>query len=313
MITTAFTCTGPYAILIMLGIKRVENRGMMPVPAKGRCAVGCSKSFCKEEYGNFVQWASRTLPSVDFERIPAWSDVKDWPGKIVGACDYEARGRNDLRLEGDVVRSRGTPDPTDADKDHLTTQPSNRQTISWDEGYAYWWDLSEVVCFDVPIPCRGNVGMWQMPLALAERVSAADEQFRAIGVKIASAEDAARLFRAAFPIVGDREGFFVLPLDGENRVLAAPMLVSLGHEVGTTAIDAGVIFHEALKAGAAKIIVAHNHPSGNLRPSKADIVATVRLREAGELLGVSLIDHLILGALNPDGHPALFSSVKEGK
>ena len=290
MITSAFTCTGPYAVLIMLGIKRVENRSMMPVPAKGRCAVGCSKSFCKEEYGNFVQWASRTLPSVDFERIPAWSDVKDWPGKIVGACDYEARGRNDLRLEREnAARSASVP-------------------CQWDEGYAYWWDLSEVVCFDVPIPCRGNVGMWQMARALAERVSAADEQFRAIGVKIASAEDAARLFRAAFPIVGDREGFFVLPLDGENRVLAAPMLVSLGHEVGTTAIDAGVIFHEALKMGAAEIIVAHNHPSGNLRPSKADIVATARLREAGELIGVSLIDHLILGASDSAGRPA-FSSV----
>ena len=57
LITNAFTCTGPYAILIMLGIKRVENRNMMPCLAKGRCAVGCSKSFCKEEFGAFVQWA----------------------------------------------------------------------------------------------------------------------------------------------------------------------------------------------------------------------------------------------------------------
>ena len=101
MIISAFTCTGPYAVLIMLGIKRVENRSMMPVPSKGRCAVGCSKSFCKEEYGNFVQWAAQVLPEEDFARIPAWCDVKEWPGKIVGACDYEARGRNDLRLEGD--------------------------------------------------------------------------------------------------------------------------------------------------------------------------------------------------------------------
>ena len=66
MTTHAFTCTGPYAILIMLGIKRVENRSALPVPAKGRCAVGCSKSFCKEEYGNFVQWASRALSPEDF-------------------------------------------------------------------------------------------------------------------------------------------------------------------------------------------------------------------------------------------------------
>ena len=71
MITSAFTCTGPYAILILLGIKRVENRVSaeakpscrrqalarcaMPVPAKGRCAISCSKSFCKEEYGEFVR------------------------------------------------------------------------------------------------------------------------------------------------------------------------------------------------------------------------------------------------------------------
>ena len=88
MITSAFTCTGPYAILIMLGIKRVENRSMYPSPMKGRCAVGCSKSFCKEEYGNFVQWASRALSPEDFALIPAWNDVKDWPGTIVGVCNY---------------------------------------------------------------------------------------------------------------------------------------------------------------------------------------------------------------------------------
>jgi len=42
MISLAFTCTGSYAILIMLGIKRVENRSVMPVPSKGRCAASCS-------------------------------------------------------------------------------------------------------------------------------------------------------------------------------------------------------------------------------------------------------------------------------
>ena len=80
MITFAFTCTGPYAVLIMLGIKRVENRNARPEPENGRCAVGCSKSFCKEEFGEFVRWAARTLPEADFERIPSWSDVKEWPG-----------------------------------------------------------------------------------------------------------------------------------------------------------------------------------------------------------------------------------------
>jgi DNA repair protein RadC len=281
----------------MLGIKRVENRSVMPVPAKGRCAVGCSKSFSKQEYGNFVQWASRALPSEDFERIPAWSDVKDWPGKIVGACDYEGRGRNDFRLEGgEAARPRGTD-----------AAVAGRPPYQWDEGYAYWWDLSEVVCFDEPIPCRGNVGMWQMPPVLAERVTETDAQARAVGTKIASAEDAARLFRAAIPIAGNREGFFVLPLDAEKRVLAAPMLVSLGHEDGTTVIDAGAIFREALKAGAEEIIVAHNHPSGDPTPSKPDIVTTAKLREAGAMLGVPLIDHLILGAASSGGRHGFIS------
>ena len=89
MITSAFTCTGPYAILILLGLKRVENRSAMSVPAKGCCAISCSKSFCREEYGEFVRWASRALKPEEFETIPAWEEVKNWPGKVVGCCDYE--------------------------------------------------------------------------------------------------------------------------------------------------------------------------------------------------------------------------------
>ena len=289
MITSAFTCTGPYAVLIMLGIKRVENRSLHPVPAKGRCAVGCSKSFCREEYGNFVQWAAQTLPEEEFERIPAWGDVKEWPGKIVGACEYEAHGRNDLRLEGAVARrSRG-------ERTAGAPRPRRSAALSWDEGYEYWWDLSEVVCFDRPIPCRGNVGMWQMPSALAAQVTAEDVQARAVGERIETAEDAARLFRLAVPIAGKMEGFFVLPLDAAGHALSAPVMVALGHETGTTAVGPREVFREALNVGAEKIIVAHNHPSGDLTPSKADIATTARLREAGEIVGVALIDHLIVG------------------
>ena len=147
MITNAFTCTGTYAILILLGIKRVENRSAMPAPAKGRCAISCSKKFCAAEYGEFVRWAARALKPEEFEMIPAWGDVKDWPGKVVGCCDYEGT------LSAPVAEGRDG-------------------TVMWDEGYPYWWNLSEVVSFDRPIPCRGNVGMWQMPPALAAQVTA---------------------------------------------------------------------------------------------------------------------------------------------
>ena len=262
MLTSAFTCIGPYAVLIMLGIKRVENRSAMPEPAKGRCAVGCSKSFCREEYGNFIQWASRALPPEDFDLIPSWSDVADWPGRIVGACDYEA----DERTDG-----------------------------AWNEGYPYWWHLSNVTCFDAPLPCRGNVGMWQMPPALAAQVTAADSLARAVGEKVASKDDALRLFSLATPLAGKSEGFFVLPLDADRRVLAAPILVSLGTEA-TAVIQAKDIFTAALKAGAEEIIVAHNHPSGDPTPSKADYDTTVKLNDGANLVGLELLDHLILGA-----------------
>ena len=138
MIANAFTCTGSYAILILYGIKRTENRSAWPEPREGRAAISCSKSFCKEEYGQFIAWASVNLPPEDFEKLPAWREVKDWPGKVVGVCDYKARER------------------------------TGRE--SWDEGYQYWWDLSNVVRLPEPIPCRGNVGMWSLPLSIAQSV-----------------------------------------------------------------------------------------------------------------------------------------------
>jgi len=262
MINSAFTCTGPYAVLIMLGMKRVENRNARPEPEKGRCAVGCSKSFCKEEFGEFVRWAARTLPEADFERIPSWSDVKEWPGKIVGACDYACRERS-------------------------------QKAEPWDEGYPYWWDLSEVVCFDSPISCRGNVGMWQMPPDLARRVSLADALARSVGITISTADDARRIFDAAVPIAGSNEGFFVLPLDASRRTLAAPVLVSLGTE-STAVVRPKDVFAEALKVDADSVIVAHNHPGGNPNPSPQDRQLTEAVTRLGEALGVKVLDHLVL-------------------
>lgn len=263
MITSAFTSTGPYAILIMLGIKRVENRSMRPVREKGRCAVSCSKKFCKEEYGNFIQWASRALPPEDFALLPSWCDVKDWPGKIVGCVDYSCR-------EGATEEL-------------------------WNEGYQYWWDLSEVVCFDNPIPCRGNVGMWQMPETLAKMVTAADEIERRSDFCVRTADDAAKLFRAALPIVGSSEGFFVLPLDASGHPKSMPVLVSLGTDSSTTAVQLKDIFAEVFKSAADRFVVAHNHPRGSLTPSPQDIHFTQSLKTASDVVGLKFLDHIILG------------------
>ena len=117
--------------------------------------------------------------------------------------------------------------------------------------------------------------------------------------KVTTAADAAEMFLAELPKEQSEERVFVLPLDAHGKVLAKPILVSVGHEDGTAAFDAGEIFREALKAGAEEIIVAHNHPSGDLTPSKADIAATKELKDLATRLRVSLLDHLIVNASSP--------------
>ena len=149
-----------------------------------------------------------------------------------------------------------------------------------------------------PIPCRGNVGMWQLSDTLAAKVSAAE---CALNLRIETADDAYPLFRAAIPIAGKQEGFFVLPIDAERRPIGLPVLVSLGHTQGTTTVDLGEVFRAAFKAQADAIIVAHNHPSGDPTPSKADLQLTSALQSTARLLGIKFLDHLILGSADCEG------------
>ena len=129
-------------------------------------------------------------------------------------------------------------------------------------------------------------------------------------MNIQTPSDAVAVFRAALPKEQKEERVFVLPLDGSGRVLAKPILVSTGDRDGTTTIDAGAIFREALKAGAEEIIVAHNHPSGDPTPSEADRNATVRLNDGARLVGLKLVDHIIIGS--PDSADgAGFTSMAE--
>lgn len=71
-------------------------------------------------------------------------------------------------------------------------------------------------------------------------------------------------------------------------------LVSLGGPTGST-IDVGDVFKSALLSNSKHIIMLHNHPSGSLKPSDEDIEITQRVAKAGELLGVKLLDHIIVG------------------
>lgn len=91
-----------------------------------------------------------------------------------------------------------------------------------------------------------------------------------------------------------QEHFCVLMLNRANQVLALYRL-STGGLTGTVA-DPRLVFSTALKVCACSIILAHNHPSGTLRPSRADEDLTMRMKEAGRMLDIKVLDHIILSS-----------------
>lgn len=90
----------------------------------------------------------------------------------------------------------------------------------------------------------------------------------------------------------DHEVGYLLFLN-QNNVIKAEKLISQGG-ASATIIDPKIVFREALNHLATGIIIAHNHPSGNLKPSRADIVLTHKLYAGGKLLDIAVLDHLII-------------------
>jgi DNA repair protein RadC len=89
-----------------------------------------------------------------------------------------------------------------------------------------------------------------------------------------------------------QEYFVCLTLDGANRLIAK-RVITIG-TLTASLVHPREVFADAITDRAACIVVAHNHPSGNLEPSKADLEVTSRLADAGRLLGITLRDHIII-------------------
>jgi len=111
-------------------------------------------------------------------------------------------------------------------------------------------------------------------------------------VKIQSSADAHKQLSSLFIRMNYKEEFFMLLLNRANQTLGWAK-ISEGGIAGTVA-DPKLIFQHALIAHASSIIVAHNHPSGNLNPSEADRAITRKLHQIGQLLDISVLDHLII-------------------
>ncbi|MBN1338276.1 MAG: DNA repair protein RadC [Bacteroidales bacterium] len=110
--------------------------------------------------------------------------------------------------------------------------------------------------------------------------------------KISSSADVFNYFQS---LIGDSlyESFFILLLNRANKIIKS-VFISEGGLAGTVA-DPKKIFRFALESSASNIILCHNHPSGNVQPSDADIKLTKKLKQAGEMLDMPIIDHIILG------------------
>lgn len=89
-----------------------------------------------------------------------------------------------------------------------------------------------------------------------------------------------------------QEYFVCLTLDGANRLIAK-RIITIG-TLTSSLVHPREVFADAITDRAASIIVAHNHPSGNLEPSDADRQVTARLANTGELLGISVVDHVVI-------------------
>ncbi|RYC69808.1 MULTISPECIES: JAB domain-containing protein [Spirosoma] len=125
--------------------------------------------------------------------------------------------------------------------------------------------------------------------------------------RVTSSRDAFYMFRQHWTDQINRlEEFYILCLNRANEVVGI-YLVSTGGTAATY-VDAKVIFQVALGCHSSSIILAHNHPSGNMSPSAQDKELTKKFREIGRLLDCVVLDHLILG---PD-QDRYFSFADEG-
>lgn len=114
------------------------------------------------------------------------------------------------------------------------------------------------------------------------------------------------LFRYMSPLVVDLdcEEFWAVYLSNRNKVLGRQRIAMGG--LTETSVDPRIIFRGALECKAVKLMVVHNHPSGSLKPSSEDRRLTQRLAEAGNLLQIKLLEHLII-ALSANGKADYYS------
>jgi len=112
-------------------------------------------------------------------------------------------------------------------------------------------------------------------------------------VYLAGPEDVADLFLAEMSVL-DREHFRAILLDTKNRIIGL-RTISIG-SLNSSVVHAREVFKAAVAESAQAIVLVHNHPSGAPEPSPEDVAVTGRLAEAGRILGIEVVDHVVIGS-----------------
>jgi DNA repair protein RadC len=151
---------------------------------------------------------------------------------------------------------------------------------------------------------RVKAQMIRSALELGRRLS---EENRAARQLIKTPPDVCRVLADRARTL-DEEHFWVLVLDTKNRMKRPPVEVSMGI-LDASLVHAREVFREAVRANGAAVVLAHNHPSGDPTPSADDLRLTRALIEAGRIVDIRVLDHVVLGRDGDEGES--FASLRE--
>jgi DNA repair protein RadC len=136
---------------------------------------------------------------------------------------------------------------------------------------------------------KAKVATLKAAFELGRRLTIASPDER---LQVRSPADAANLLMGEMSML-EQEHLRVMLLDTRNRVLAVPTIY-VG-SLNTSVIRVSELFREAIRRNAAAVIVAHNHPSGDPTPSPEDVAVTRNIIQAGQLLDIEVLDHVVIG------------------
>jgi DNA repair protein RadC len=128
--------------------------------------------------------------------------------------------------------------------------------------------------------------------AVAELASRITKPIKSLGTKITSPKQISDLFMEELKYLS-QEVMKTVILNTQNQVIRV-ITNSIGN-LNSNMIEAREIFKEPIKSSAARIVLVHNHPSGDPTPSDSDINFTKRINQASEIIGIELLDHIIIG------------------